>query len=224
MNVNFNTQKEIELFLKDATAKGFNFGYSYEIHKNKLANIIQNANKLNIKCNNDSLIKEFFVCEYSDFENKMQTYFNQFDETYKIYELANMIGLGTKMHRNTAEYDKLISKGFTDLGLNKRDWQLHWFCEYDFTKSIFKLHVNDRNVYEFNKLVKLLGFDFEVPYYHEYSNPKVWETENFKIQKNKNTVEIKNVQLVAKLKEIYTKLLKEPTQNKTYVNYIVKFN
>lgn len=218
---NITTETELKNFLSLASANGFEFGYTHDIVNKKLQNLIHKANKLNVSYSFEKLKGDFYKGDFVSFENEITKHFNKFDVNDKINELLNKISVSGKRHRDLKEYDKLIKNGYVDLGLKKRDWKLSWFVSVDLSKSTIKLDVNDRNYYELNKLIVLLGFNFEIPYYSEYSEPKIWETLDFKIYKN-HTLEIKNLKLAEKLKELFINKMETETKQRSYLNHLIK--
>ena len=216
---NIDNSADLKTLILTAKEYGFDFGHETELHTKYLVNIINKENKLNLAIQSDKLIKDLFKGSYSEFKEDIKNYFAQFGKEDKIQELLKNIGVAYTNVKSQidAEYQKLIFKGFIDLGKEKREHELYWFITYDFTKPTLKLSVNDRNVYEFNRILSLLGFEFEIPYYSEYSSPKVWETEDFKIYKN-HTLEIKNPKAIEELK----KLLIEKYKNRDNINLLIK--
>jgi hypothetical protein len=210
---NIDNSADLKTVLLQAQEAGFDLGHVEDVQKKYLENIVRKANVLNLNVSSEKLIKELFKGTYEEFKEEVKTYFGQFGKTDKVKELLREINVSwvrIDYKKNVKEeYQKHITKGFIDLGLGKRDFEMCWFMAYDFTSKNIKLDIHTRNHYEFNKLISLLGYEFEIPYFSEYSAPKVWETEDFKIYKN-HTVEIKNQKLVGELKE----LLKEKYQNK----------
>lgn len=202
---NIDNSADLKTVLLEAEENGFDFGHVYDVEKKYLQGIVRKANTLNLNVTAESLIEKHFKGSYSLFKAEMQNYFGQFGTQDRVKELLGKINVAWNKidyKKNLKEeYQKLISKGFIDLGLGKREHDLNWFIVYDFTAKTLKLGINTNNHWEFNKMIGLLGYNFEIPYFSEYSAPKVWETEDFKIYKN-HTVEIKNEKLIKELKAL----------------------